>query len=120
MVPGAPSFAALAHPRGTAGVPLYLPLLNLDDGAAEAIIAVREAVDRSADVDAELIALLTERNWRPHLPATLACALGYGGHLSRVALWRAFAESWVAPQLAVDASRGDPQFEEQDRVWPLP
>jgi hypothetical protein len=121
MVPGAPSFSQLGSTgAGGSSVPLYLPLLNMGQGAKESITAVETAVQHSSDVDAELAALLAEVNWRPHLPAAVAIASGYGGPVALDALWIAFERSWVSPQLAAAASLHDPGFEERARGYRIP
>lgn len=118
MVPGAPSFARLAAPGVSfPTVPLYLHLLNLMPGVEESVTAVRDAVRASPDLEAELLALLREVNWRPHLPAAVAVALGHGTPAVFDAVWAAFDRSWVAPQLAVAASLADADFESRARVY---
>jgi hypothetical protein len=121
MVPGAPSFSPLGSKgTGRSTVPLYLPLLNMGQGAEDGIAAVQTAVRHSSDLDAELAALLAQGNWRPHLPAAVAIALGYGGPVVLEALWKAFERSWVAPQLAVAGSLHDPGFEKRARRYLAP
>jgi hypothetical protein len=115
MVPGAPSFAALVDVAPRQRVPYYLTLLNLT--SAEGIGAVGEAITRSHDLEPELLALLGERNWRPHLPGAIAVVLGHGSEAVFDGLWAAFRTSWVAPQLAAVGFLMDPAFEDRARAY---
>lgn len=113
-----PSFALLFRPmRDSVGVSVCLKLLNLGGREAEdAVAAVRMAMQQSADLDAELLALLDEVDWRAHLPAAVAIGLGYADSRVVEALWRAFDRgSWVSPQLAAAAFLADPHFQARAR-----
>jgi hypothetical protein len=116
--PDSPSFESLLVPGdGPARVLPYLKLLNLvGEGATEAMSAVRSAAENSPDPTSEIVALFGSIDWRPHLPAAVAIALGYGGESTLPALWSRFDRgSWVTPQLAVVAFLTDANFEAEAR-----
>jgi hypothetical protein len=105
------AFAALFKRPLPFGAPhLYISLLWLS--SPEAVEEVHMAAQRSSELDEELSALLDGINWRPHVVAATAIALGYGTEPSIEELWSTFDRgSWVTPQLAVAASMRDPEFE---------
>jgi hypothetical protein len=58
-------------------VPLSLALLNLGSVADEAIRVFRAASVRSPKLDAELVVMLDQDDWRVHLPAAVVIGLGH-------------------------------------------
>jgi hypothetical protein len=93
-------------------VPLSLALLHLGSAADEAIRVCRAASIRSPKLDAELVAMLDQDDWRVHLPAAVVIGLGHRNEEIVAALWQAFDRgSWVMPQLAAVAYLCDPHFE---------
>ena len=112
MENGYPAFAAL-FPHLGGRTHLYISLLRLETPeAVEAVEEVPMAAQRSSELDKELSALLDGINWRPHVVAATAIALGYGSEPSIEKLWSTFDRgSWATPQLAVAASLRDAEFE---------
>ena len=101
-----PSFAPLFGSGAQTPVRLYLELLSVMPDARHAVAAIREAGRQSGPhLDAEIVALLTELNWRPQLVGGVA-VLVFGANDERLsALWAALGRPcWVSPQLAAVAS----------------
>lgn len=96
----------------------YLALLHL--GSTEAIHVVSSVVkccETSATAHGEIVRLLDESNWRPHLVAAVAVSAQEHDHTSMARLWATFdSGSWVTPQLAVAAYLRDPNFLELARA----
>lgn len=97
----------------------YLSLLG-PSSPDRTLVLLKAAIEASTDLDADLVALLGDLNWRPALVAAtaivMAPALGPArvGPATMEALWaRLDAGSWVAPQLLVVLARVDPRFEER-------
>lgn len=112
------SFDLLFARSEEAQVPRYLLLLDMAPAAREAIVAIREAIASSgARLDAEIDALLTERNWRPQLVGCVALVVA-GPNESRLAsLWGAINRPcWTSPQLVASASLVDEHFDERARA----
>jgi hypothetical protein len=98
---------------------LYLTLLRLSEnvGGNAGLQGIRAAIQRSSDLDREVVALLEEVNWRPNLVGAAAVALGAASSRTLAALWAAADQgSWVSPQLAAVASMADSQFLERART----
>lgn len=112
------SFDLLFARSEEAQVPRDLLLLDMAPAAREAIVAIREAIASSgARLDAEIDALLTERNWRPQLVGCVALVVA-GPNESRLAsLWGAINRPcWTSPQLVASASLVDEHFDERARA----
>jgi hypothetical protein len=93
----------------TGSVAHYLRLLNLGQGAAESINAVRRAAGRRG-AERRVIDMLRDRNWRPHLVAIVA-AFETRPTDALAECWRALDRgSWVAPQIAAVLSIIDADF----------
>jgi hypothetical protein len=112
-----PSFRPLFATSERAGASGYLKLLNLTDGAREAIDQIRTAIARSVDrVDAEIAALLGESNWRPQLVGAVAVLVAGANAARLTALWSAIDRPcWTSPQLVATASLVDGNFDAQAR-----
>lgn len=95
----------------------YLALLHLGGtDAAEYVRTVKRCCDSVATPYGDIIKLLENPNWRPHLVAAIALATKGYHELSFEALWSAFdSGSWVSPQLAVVASLHDSNFSNRAR-----
>lgn len=77
-------------------------------------------VEASTDLDAELVALSKERDWRLTLVAAAAVVLGGANASTLKALWEVLDRgSWAHPQLTVALLLRDADFESQvrDRIW---
>jgi hypothetical protein len=96
----------------------YLALLHLDSPEAiHAVSSVVKCCETSATAHSEIIRLLDESNWRPHLVAAVAVSAQEHDHTSMARLWATFdSGSWVRPQLAVAAYLRDPNFLELAKV----
>ncbi len=112
---GYQSFAPLfAHNEQR--VPPYLHLLNLMPGADASLMLVQQGISISRDRVGEILKLLNENDWRPHLVAACAIALGVNDTQVLDAAWMRFDEgSWVSPQLAVAAFIADSGFAQNVR-----
>ena len=98
-------------------VPLHLTLLNLGSGSEIAITILRRILEGDTELTPQVVALLADFNWRPHLVGAVAMGLGAANEMSRDALWRAFdSGSWVSPQLAAIAFLVDEDFEARSRL----
>jgi len=86
--------------------------LGLRDGSR--VLAVAEEIGvsaRQAGADVALRDLLRDRNWRPHLVASVALLRIERPQPFLAELWSAIAGgSWVSPQLLVVAALRDPMF----------
>ncbi|WP_223757679.1 pentapeptide repeat-containing protein [Myxococcus sp. RHSTA-1-4] len=83
----------------------------------EYLLHMEAGVEASADLDAEVVALLKEKNWRLHLVAATAVVLGGASERALSAVWERLAVgSWVHPQLTVAALLRDPDFESRARA----
>ena len=81
---------------------------------------VRRCVTKSKDAEAEVLALLASKMYRPHLVGACAVWLGVKTPKTLLALWEAVdRETWVSPQLLVMASLCDPDFmrRARERLW---
>jgi hypothetical protein len=115
---GYPTFTPLFDRSETMPVPPYLILLGSLDRpeAPMAIQAVSDAMQASSNLTTEIVALFAEANWRPHIVGAVALLLGAANTETVRALWLALdSGSWTSPQLAVVASRCDPNFEREAR-----
>jgi hypothetical protein len=104
---------------GDRDVPRYLELLHLRT-AGDTCRCLRVLV-RNEGAAESVSALLTVRNWRPHLVAC-AAAIAFETPLPRATLdefWLTGTSSWVAPQIAAALSLVDPEFEARARNWLL-
>lgn len=96
----------------------YLKLLHLGSpGTIRAVSLVVKCCQASKNPHQEVVKLLDQTDWRPHLVAAVAVAiLGYD-EKSLTKLWSSIdARSWVTPQLAVAAYLKDPKFSESAKV----
>ena len=92
--------------------PGYLNLLHIDE--RDTLIALKAILWEDRDLSAQIVALLSEMDWRPQLVGATTMALGAADKATCAALWEAFdSGSWVAPQLAAAAFLTDPDFENQ-------
>jgi hypothetical protein len=93
---------------------ISLSFLHLySDDLSDAFAFIRNACENSKNVSNEIMSLLAENDWRPHLVAAAAILI-QKKLPSKVYenLWRAFDKgSWVSPQLAVVAWLRDSNFE---------
>jgi hypothetical protein len=90
-------------------------LLHLSN--RQALLHLEAGVDATADLNAELGALLKERNWRLHLVAAAAVVLGGANERTLAALWELLdRRSWCHPQLTVALLLRDPAFEDRARA----
>ena len=96
----------------------YLALLHLDSPEAVHVVSsVVKCCETSATAHREIVRLLDESNWRPHLVAAVAVSAQEHDHTSMARLWDTFdSGSWATPQLAVAAYLRDPNFLELARV----
>ena len=96
----------------------YLDLLHLDSHRGlNAVSSVVKCCHASPNPHLEIVRLLDDANWRPHIVAAVAVSALEYDHKSVASLWAAFdAGSWVTPQLAVAACLRDPNFSESARV----
>ena len=109
---GFPSFGPMFAKAGDVG--RYLKLLNLGDGAPEAIAVAKECADRAPDLRRELEALLRGENWRPHLVGAIAMMASVRSEQTLGYLWERLERgSWVVPQLAATAELIDRRFTER-------
>jgi len=90
----------------------YLALLGLHSGdSREAVDLVRRCCEGNQEATADILKLLKEPNWRPHLVAAVAVIhIGYDVKTVE-ALWNRLDHgSWVTPQLAVALLLVDTEF----------
>src|SRR6185369_448338 len=92
--------------------PGYLDLLHLRPESAVVVRRIVQLVRSPACVtDLHIRALLTERNWRPHLVGIIAVLARPRPDVFVVDLWCALDKgSWVSPQLAVALFHVDAAF----------
>lgn len=114
-----PSFRKL-FTRNAAGLFRYdvLCSLDLDEPRAlkDALLALDEACQKSPSLDEELLAMLSERDGRPHLVAAAALAIEGGSREVFEGLWKAIDRASPAGlQLAAAASLTDENFEAEAR-----
>ncbi|MFP2904850.1 pentapeptide repeat-containing protein [Pyxidicoccus sp. 3LFB2] len=96
-----------------------MPLLRLRN--REDLLHLEAAVDASANLDAELCALLEASDWRLHLMAAAAMVLGGAGDRALTALWDRLDDwSFAHPQLTVAALLTDPDFAAHARIRTRP
>jgi hypothetical protein len=117
--PRFPSFLGMFSADTVDRIPMYLRLLKfraLPHGS-EAVRAVCAALQKSPEPESEVLALLAEDNWRPHLVGATCVAFELASQATLDALWRAADRgSWVSPQLAAVAHVKDPGFKERAKL----
>jgi hypothetical protein len=77
---------------------------------------IEAGVEASSDLDAEVVALLKERNWRLDLVAAAAVVLGGANTSALTAMWEILDRwSWAHPQLTVALLLRDADFKAHAR-----
>lgn len=102
--------------KGKLPVPGYLELLHLIDKDTVPIVFERiEMVLAKGGYEDDLLILINDTNWRPHLVAAVALLLMDDASTFIESLWNMIEKSgsWVTPQLLVAAFLLDPSFEER-------
>ncbi|HTR51967.1 MAG TPA: hypothetical protein VMJ10_14730 [Kofleriaceae bacterium] len=92
------------HPYRSGGTP--------DPDVFEALAVADEHAHSTATLTEDLCTLLSDRNWRPNLVGGVVLVRTRMSNAAILeALWSAIDRpSWVSPQLAVAASKIDPEF----------
>src|ERR1051326_6583878 len=92
-----PDFEPMFDKRSGFKVPPYLLLLNLDDESRLALDLLKGILKRHHDLTDQIVALISDMNWRPQLVAAVSMALGCSNPRAVVGLWQAFdCGSWVS------------------------
>ena len=106
-----PDFEPMFKVSKDFSLPPYLMLLNLNRESIPAMNLLKRITSQDIDLTDQIVALLADMNWRPHLIAAIAMALGSSSPKSVEKLWQTFdSGSWVSPQLAAVASITDKDF----------
>lgn len=102
---GYPSFVEpILMPHGALGL--------LDLRNRNALKHIEAGVEASSDLDAEVVAMSKERNWRMHMVAAAAVVLGGANARALTAMWEVVDRwSWAHPQLIVALLLRDADFE---------
>lgn len=110
--PGFPSFGPMFQ-KGPANVGRYLTLLNLGDGASEAVRRAKACLERSPRAASEITEAFEVEGWREHLVGAVALLASRAEARPIECLWRLVDRgSWVSPQLVATLSLTDPKFEQ--------
>lgn len=110
--PGFPSFGPMFK-KGSANVGRYLTLLNLGDGASEAVRRAKACLERSPRAASEITETFEVEGWREHLVGAVALLASPAEARPIECLWRLVDRgSWVSPQLVATLSLTDPKFEQ--------
>ena len=89
--------------------------LNGED-AGQSIALVKTCCSSVSDPFPDIIELLGDSNWRPHLVASVAIMIsGYHSEAVRLLWRRVDTGSWVTPQLCATLSLINPEFLQQAR-----
>lgn len=97
--------------KGPAGVGRYLTLLNLGDGASEAVRRATVCLGRSPSAASEITSTFEVDGWREHLVGAVALLASPAEARPIESLWRRVDRgSWVSPQLVATLSLTDPEF----------